>query len=120
MAEEKNVKENKAEVSMEDLEQVTGGTMREQIRTKQTTDISEETIAQLNKNQQECVCNDDSLVIIMGFTVICMKFMELPYVREIYSNHMFWENKCIDYYGSSHAQNLLIGLKAFRTVWHVA
>lgn len=50
MAEEKNVKENKAEVSMEDLEQVTGGTMREQIRTKQTTDISEETIAQLNKN----------------------------------------------------------------------
>lgn len=50
MAEEKNIKENAAEISMDDLEQVTGGTMREQIRTKQTTNISEETIEQLNKN----------------------------------------------------------------------
>lgn len=111
MAEEKNIKENAAEISMDDLEQVTGGTMREQIRTKQTTNISEETIEQLNKNQQECVCNGGSLVIIMGFTAICMKFMELSSVKEIYSDHMFWENKCIDYYGSSHAQNLLIGIK---------
>lgn len=50
MAEEKNRRGNEAEISMDDLEQVTGGTMREQIRTKQTTDISEETIAKLNKN----------------------------------------------------------------------
>lgn len=50
MAEEKNVKENRVEISMDDLEQVTGGTMRNQIRTKQTTDISEETLEQLNKN----------------------------------------------------------------------
>ena len=50
MAEEKNVKENRVEISMDDLEQVTGGTMRNQICTKQTTDISEETLEQLNKN----------------------------------------------------------------------